>query len=438
MSIASMTVASSRGTLTVACGRATPTISAASASSRSAIGTWRRRPGGAATRFGRSAGVDEARAERSRRRSCQTYSATQQRDDERARAARAATRSSPAPPQEARRACAASRRTSRARRGGTPSARRARGATPLRSLGGGSAKRSRSFALRVSTRSWRPVSGSTSQSSPTFGSSCSRGSRISTASTSCRPASCEQRLAPVERAAEVGDDDDERALPRDAPVAAQARRRATSRRRLRRSGSSRSAASRPSRPARPWRAAASRGVASPNVDDAEPVAAPRRDVRRRRSRRPRRRPPCAGRPCRTASTATCRARARSTSTRSARLTRTCGSPVRAVTFQSIFRTSSPGTYGRTCASSCRRRAATSGSRPRAGPRRGGRSSIVERAQEVEPAAAPGPGASGVGAPRSGELFTPALAAARSTCGTGPRRARASRILSGVTSSASAW
>src|SRR5439155_509497 len=40
-----------------------------------------------------------------------------------------------------------------------------------------------------------------------------------------------------------------------------------------------------------------------------------------------------------------------TSTRSARCTRTCGSPVRAVTFQSIRRTSSPGTYGRTCASS---------------------------------------------------------------------------------------
>ena len=40
-----------------------------------------------------------------------------------------------------------------------------------------------------------------------------------------------------------------------------------------------------------------------------------------------------------------------TSTRSASCTRTCGSPVRAVTFQSIRRTSSPGTYGRTCASS---------------------------------------------------------------------------------------
>ena len=36
-----------------------------------------------------------------------------------------------------------------------------------------------------------------------------------------------------------------------------------------------------------------------------------------------------------------------TSTRSARWTRTCGSVVRAVTAQSIWRTSSPGTYGRT-------------------------------------------------------------------------------------------
>ena len=40
-----------------------------------------------------------------------------------------------------------------------------------------------------------------------------------------------------------------------------------------------------------------------------------------------------------------------TSTRSARSMRTCVSPVRAVTFHSIRRTSSPGMYGRTCASS---------------------------------------------------------------------------------------
>src|SRR5581483_2348734 len=68
---------------------------------------------------------------------------------------------------------------------GTPSADRTR-ATPLRSSAAAMAKRSRSDALPVSTRTWRPVSGSTSQSSPTSGSSCSRGSRISIARTSCR------------------------------------------------------------------------------------------------------------------------------------------------------------------------------------------------------------------------------------------------------------
>ncbi len=40
-----------------------------------------------------------------------------------------------------------------------------------------------------------------------------------------------------------------------------------------------------------------------------------------------------------------------TRTRSASVTRTCVSIVRAVTFQSMRRTSSPGTYGRTSASS---------------------------------------------------------------------------------------
>ena len=54
-SIAIMTVASSRATLTFACGRATPTIIAVSATKSSASGRWRRIPGRAATRFGSSA-----------------------------------------------------------------------------------------------------------------------------------------------------------------------------------------------------------------------------------------------------------------------------------------------------------------------------------------------------------------------------------------------
>ena len=117
----------------------------------------------------------------------------------------------------------------------------------------------------------------------------------------------EQRAAPVERPAEVRDDDDERALPRD-------------RARARNASPSdvaptcvpppapRRARSSPISPAVPGSAAAlavrrrrtSRSRAGSR-------AASRRD--RPRARRPPRRPPCAGRPCRTASRATCRARA---------------------------------------------------------------------------------------------------------------------------------
>src|SRR5439155_2477627 len=54
-------------------------------------------------------------------------------------------------------------------------ARRSSSATASRSSAARAAKRSRSRRLPVSTRSWRPVSGSTSQRSPTDGSDCSRG-----------------------------------------------------------------------------------------------------------------------------------------------------------------------------------------------------------------------------------------------------------------------
>src|SRR5215211_4860611 len=58
-----------------------------------------------------------------------------------------------------------------------------------RSSAAATAKRSRSRRRAVSTCVLRPVSGSTSQTCPTFGSSCSRGSRISTATTAWREAS---------------------------------------------------------------------------------------------------------------------------------------------------------------------------------------------------------------------------------------------------------
>ena len=174
-------------------------------------------------------------------------------------------------------------------------------------------------------------------SSPMSASSCSRGSRISTASVAMARGDAQKRALPVDRAAEVRDDDDERALDRER------RRRASARRRGCRCRPER----RGSRRAR----AAVRGV--PGAAGGR--AARRRRTRRRRagsrgasrrgrsrSRRPRRRPPCGGRRCRTASRPKRRARATSRArARRARRAR-ASAPVRAVTFQSIRRTSSPG------------------------------------------------------------------------------------------------
>ena len=118
-------------------------------------------------------------------------------------------------------------RRSRARRA-RRRASAARAATSSRSAAASSSNCRRSLRLRVSTRSCRPVSGSTNQRSPTSGSCCSRGSRISTAITSCRAARRSSGGAPVARAAEVRDDDDERAPPREPPDPAERVRRATS------------------------------------------------------------------------------------------------------------------------------------------------------------------------------------------------------------------
>ena len=160
----------------------------------------------------------------------------------------------------------------------------------------------------------------------------------------------EHRPAPVERAAEVGDDDDERPLAGDRPGPGQ---RLAERRRADRtpaSSSPRSAASRPTRPTRPCRGGSVRGLASPNETTPSrlprrvatwpiAIATPSATSALRRSAVPNR---IEGDVSRTSQV---------TRTRSATCTRTCGSPVRAVTFQSIRRTSSPSAYGRICASS---------------------------------------------------------------------------------------
>ena len=182
---------------------------------------YRRGPGEPETMFGRSAGDDHLAARAERRRSSAknpqitsgtSSSVSSSHGDLKPKMKNGHQRSllRGTPP-----ARGASRPRSTAPRGGTPAAASMR-TRPLRSSAAAAAKRSRRFRSLVSTRSCLPVSGSTSRSSPTSASSCSRGSRISTAIVGCRPATRSSGVPPVDRPAEVRDDDDERALDREA------------------------------------------------------------------------------------------------------------------------------------------------------------------------------------------------------------------------------
>ena len=84
-----------------------------------------------------------------------------------------------------------------------------------------------------------------------------------------------------------------------------------------------------------------------------------------------------------------------TSTRSARCTRTCGTVVLAVTFQSISRTSSPGTYGRTWASSVPRPSSDERWSPASIPSTR-RATVSSSAFRRLSGTGPGPGRDGVG------------------------------------------
>ena len=140
---------------------------------------------------------------------------------------------------------------------------------------------------------------------------------------------------PVARAAEVRHDHDEPARAGERGHAGRSRRRATSRPRRRRAGSARSSASRPSSPSRPWRGRSTRGSRPAERDDAEPVAAPRGDVADRRGSRPPPRRPCAAARCRSAIDGETSSISQAVIARSPTCTRTCGSRIRAVTFQSM-------------------------------------------------------------------------------------------------------
>ena len=154
----------------------------------------------------------------------------------------------------------------------------------------------------------------------------------------------EQRPAPVARPAEVGDDDDERALAGERVGPAE---RVAERGRAEPAG-------------RRLGLVAERGE---QADEAEPALAhgqraagpapPKVSAPSRLPRRVARWPTAIATPSATSAfrrsavpkriDGEVSSTSQVTSTRSARWTRTCGSPVRAVTFQSIRRTSSPGT-----------------------------------------------------------------------------------------------
>ena len=212
-------------------------------------------------------------------------------------------------------------------------------------LRGGGVVASRSRRLPVSTRSCRPVSGSTTTTSPTSGKVSSAVSRTSQTMTSLRTAS--SRRAPLQS----------RGPRRSLTTTISARSRAC--RRVResaspslsgdsgivkssgRSATSRTCRSTPTRPTRPWRGGTKSGSGWPCV------SSPRRLPRRLATWPTASTTPSATSALRRSAVPKpieCEASNRSqvVSARSATCSRTCGSFMRAVAFQSIRRTSSPG------------------------------------------------------------------------------------------------
>ena len=135
--------------------------------------------------------------------------------------------------------------------------------TPRRSPSAAAAKRLRRPALRESTRICLPVSGSTSQSSPRSGSSSSRGSRISIATTSWRPA---RSSSGVRQSSGPRKSETTATRARCRAIAAVWRSaRPSAAGPARSSGSSRILASSPISPTLPWRGGVACGRPSPMV-----------------------------------------------------------------------------------------------------------------------------------------------------------------------------
>ena len=436
-STVSTTVACFLATSVAIVGRATATMSAVSASSASAAGTCRRQPGVLSTtlasrsRFGEAHGVlraaplHEEVAEQAERH---------QQQPEQGEGPGEAHRRTPAASAGGGRwpGRAASRRE--VRQHDVPRAGARRSVGDLRTLGGGRLGEALRAACGCGCR--RAAGGRSrdrqARGAPTSGSSCSRGSRISTAITSWRAASWSSEPAPVARAAEVAHDDDQRATARrGAPTrrsASAERRRAAAL--VRRLLAQRVRAGRAGRRG-PVAAAASRGRGSPNVTT--PSRLPRRVATWPSTRAT---PSATSALRRSAVPKVIEAEASSTSqvvsARSATSTRTCGSPVRAVTFQSMRRTSSPGSYGRICASSragaAARGAVVAGEQAVDPPRRSDRSSARSSAVRAWAPGRAGPAcARAVG--RVGTVMRPRPGRGRGAAAA-RRRARARRSVGG--------
>ena len=173
----------------------------------------------------------------------------------------------------ARRRSAASRRRWTARRGRRRCGA-ARARTSSRSAAAACCEARRGPRLRrVSTWTWRPVSGSTSQRSPAGTSCCSRGSTISTAITPWR---ARRACSGVSQSRSPRKSETITTRPRWRPSAAALSSAAPSEvaPAPRRSASRRSSASSASRPIRPWRGRMMRG--SPPPKASTPSRLPRR------------------------------------------------------------------------------------------------------------------------------------------------------------------
>ena len=439
MSTASMTVASFRLTERVACGRANPVTSTATATSSTATGRCRSRPGDWPTTLGKIAARRTAPCRRAASPLQQDVGRPLPRDEQqreqRERPLEAHRRGLPAAQEGHEQA----QPVALGRQHDVPDADggEQRRATPLRSSAAAAAKRcAQPLAARVDAQ---PPAGLRVDEPELadVGSSCSRASRISIASTSWRAASCSsgRRQSSGPRKSETT----------TTSARWRARRAVRAQRRAERGrarppslGSSRSAPSSPSSPRRPWRGGRTRGLA--------------RRTSTTPSRLPRR---VATWPSASATPSATSALRRSAVPNVIEARRVEHEPGRQHPLGDVHAHVRLAACGpsRSSRSGARRRRARTGAPGRARCRRRARRAVVAREQALDAAPdrqveraqqragqRPGPGRAGVARPARRARRTSRAPARRprSICGIGTVASTWSRIVSGVTSSASAW